>query len=181
MHMRPESCCRQHRRRCRRVLRSQSVRREPKLSRRMRHLPRNRTKNRSRTRNSAKNVKSMALHGRSTCDLRVVRKDSSQRDQCLVRREETSGLPGKCMNLRVRGSVFICLVVTKYNLHSSAIAEYHLTKDIRTPTRIFEKALETFSDEVDLVAHYLGFLLSINDENSELVIKYGYLSSPDTS
>ncbi|KAI0002909.1 hypothetical protein BJV74DRAFT_814041 [Russula compacta] len=49
---------------------------------------------------------------------------------------------------------------------SAAIAEYHLTKDVRTPTRIFEKALETFSDEVDLVAHYLGFLLSINDENN---------------
>ncbi|KAH9963267.1 hypothetical protein BC827DRAFT_1194505 [Russula dissimulans] len=49
---------------------------------------------------------------------------------------------------------------------SAAIAEYHLTKDVRTPTRIFEKALETFSDEVDLIAHYLGFLLSINDENN---------------
>lgn len=57
-----------------------------------------------------------------------------------------------------------------YNIDSSAIAEYHLTKDIRTPARIFEKALETFSDEVDLVAHYLGFLLSINDENSEQLV-----------
>lgn len=85
------------------------------------------------------------------------------------------------MNLQVCGSVLKHLLVTNYNPHSSAIAEYHLTKDIRTPTRIFEKALETFSDEVDLVAHYLGFLLSINDENSELVVEYGYLSSPDTS
>jgi len=58
-----------------------------------------------------------------------------------------------------------------YNLDSPAIAEYHLTKDVRTPTRIFEKALETFNDEVDLVAHYLGFLLSINDENSEFVVE----------
>ena len=57
------------------------------------------------------------------------------------------------------------------NVDSSAIAEYHLTKDVRTPTRIFEKAIETFSDEVDLVAHYLGFLLSINDENSELLVE----------
>jgi cleavage stimulation factor subunit 3 len=56
-----------------------------------------------------------------------------------------------------------------YYLDTPAIAEYHLTKDVRTPTRIFEKALETFNDEVDLVAHYLGFLLSINDENSESV------------
>src|SRR5260221_8560115 len=123
IHMKPELCYRQHRRRCRRVLRSQSVRREPKLSRRMRHLPRNRTKNRFRTRNSAKNAKSMASHGQSTCDLRVVRKDSSQREQCLVRPEETSGHPGKCMNLQVCGSVFMRLLVTKYNLHSSAIAE----------------------------------------------------------
>lgn len=178
--MKPE-LCQQHRRRCRRVLRSQLVRREPKLSQQMRHLPRNRTKNRFRTGNSAKNAKSMASHGQSTCDLRVVRKDSSQREQCLDRPEETSGHPGKCMNLQVCGSVFVRLLVTKHNLHSSAIAEYHLTKDVRTPTRIFEKALETFSDEVDLVAHYLGFLLSINDENSELVVDYGYLASPDTS
>lgn len=70
--------------------------------------------------------------------------------------------------------VFRHLVVTKSNDDSSAIAEYHLTKDVRTPTRIFEKALETFSDEVDLVAHYLGFLLSINDENSELLVEQGH-------
>jgi cleavage stimulation factor subunit 3 len=62
------------------------------------------------------------------------------------------------------------------NTRCSAIAEYHLTKDVRTPTRIFEKALETFSDEVDLIAHYLGFLLSINDENSELRVEVGYRS-----
>lgn len=73
------------------------------------------------------------------------------------------------MNLQVRHLVFTSLVI-KYNVNSSAIAEYHLTKDTRTPARIFEKALETFSDEIDLVAHYLGFLLSINDENSELLV-----------
>jgi cleavage stimulation factor subunit 3 len=68
-------------------------------------------------------------------------------------------------------------LVKKFNVDFSAIAEYHLTKDIRTPARIFEKALETFSDEVDLVAHYLGFLLSINDENSELLVDEYHRSS----
>ncbi len=71
------------------------------------------------------------------------------------------------MSLQVRHFAWISFEITKYNVEFLAIAEYHLTKDIRTPARIFEKALETFSDEVDLVAHYLGFLLSINDENSE--------------
>jgi hypothetical protein len=75
------------------------------------------------------------------------------------------------MSLQVRYFARTSLVVTKYDVDSSAIAEYHLTKDVRTPTRIFEKALETFNDEVDLVAHYLGFLLSINDENSELLVE----------
>ena len=74
------------------------------------------------------------------------------------------------MNLQVCHFSCIHPLVIKYNVDVSAIAEYHLTKDVRTPTRIFEKALEAFSDEVDLVAHYLGFLLSINDENSELLV-----------
>jgi len=68
--------------------------------------------------------------------------------------------------------MFSCIPVEENHINESpAIAEYHLTKDVRTPTRIFEKALETFSDEVDLIAHYLGFLLSVNDENSESVAK----------
>jgi len=44
--------------------------------------------------------------------------------------------------------------------------EYHCTKDMGIASRIFEKGLEIFSDEVDFVSHYLGFLLSVNDENS---------------
>lgn len=59
-----------------------------------------------------KNAKNMALRGRSTCVLRAVRKDSSQREQYLVRQEETSGHPGKFMNLQVRGSTLILLVAS---------------------------------------------------------------------
>ena len=45
--------------------------------------------------------------------------------------------------------------------------EYHCgNKDIQVASRIFEKGMETFGDEVEFVLRYLGFLISINDENS---------------
>jgi len=176
MRMRPELCHLQRRRRLQRVVQKHLVRREPKLFRRMRHLQRRRMKSHLRTRNSPKNAKSMALRGQSTCASRAAQKDSSQRGEYLPRQDEISGHPGKFMNLQACGFVFMHLVVITCDVHSSAIAEYHLTKDVRTPTRIFEKALETFIDEVDLVAHYLGFLLSINDENSELRVEVSHQS-----
>ncbi|KAA1478447.1 Suf-domain-containing protein [Dentipellis sp. KUC8613] len=49
---------------------------------------------------------------------------------------------------------------------SAALMEYHCTKDMGVASRIFEKGLEAFGDEVDFVSHYLGFLLSVNDENN---------------
>lgn len=46
--------------------------------------------------------------------------------------------------------------------------EYHCgNKDVQVASRIFEKGMETFGEEVDFVLRYLGFLISINDENSE--------------
>lgn len=102
MRTRPESCRLQRRRRCQRALRRYLVRREPKLSLRMRHFRRRRTKGHSRAKNSPKNAKSMALRGQCTCVLRAVRKGLSQREQYLPRQEETSGHPGKFMNLQVR-------------------------------------------------------------------------------
>lgn len=55
--------------------------------------------------------------------------------------------------------------------------EYHQNPDkdpqstngnIQLPCRIFEKGLELFSDETEYVLRYLGFLIAINDEASEL-------------
>ena len=44
--------------------------------------------------------------------------------------------------------------------------EYHCFDDKAVASRIFEKGLDYFSDEVDYVCRYLGFLISINDGNS---------------
>jgi cleavage stimulation factor subunit 3 len=51
---------------------------------------------------------------------------------------------------------------------SSALMEYHCNKDGGTgvASRIFEKGLETYGDEIEFVLRYLGFLISVNDENS---------------
>ncbi|KAI0333418.1 Suf-domain-containing protein [Cubamyces sp. BRFM 1775] len=50
---------------------------------------------------------------------------------------------------------------------AAALMEYHCgNKDIQVASRIFEKGMETFGDEVEFVLRYLGFLISINDENN---------------
>ena len=48
----------------------------------------------------------------------------------------------------------------------AALMEYHVTKATGVASRIFEKGLEIFGDEVDYVLRYLGFLISVNDNNS---------------
>jgi cleavage stimulation factor subunit 3 len=45
--------------------------------------------------------------------------------------------------------------------------EYHCSNEKSVSSRIFEKGLDLFSGEVDFVLRYLGFLISINDENSK--------------
>jgi cleavage stimulation factor subunit 3 len=49
---------------------------------------------------------------------------------------------------------------------AAALTEYHCTKKMDVAGRIFEKGLELFGDEVEFVLRYLGFLISVNDENS---------------
>ncbi|KAG1741373.1 hypothetical protein EDB19DRAFT_1705866, partial [Suillus lakei] len=51
---------------------------------------------------------------------------------------------------------------------SPALMEYHCNKDGGTgvASRIFEKGLETYGDEIEFVLIYLGFLISVNDENN---------------
>ncbi|KAL9712323.1 mRNA 3'-end-processing protein rna14 [Leucoagaricus gongylophorus] len=49
---------------------------------------------------------------------------------------------------------------------AAALMEYHCSNEKNVASRIFEKGLEIFSNEVDFVLRYLGFLISINDENN---------------
>ena len=49
-----------------------------------------------------------------------------------------------------------------------ALMEYHCgNKDVTVASRIFERGMELFGDQLEYVLHYLNFLISINDENSE--------------
>ncbi|KAJ6615526.1 hypothetical protein B0H10DRAFT_2040864 [Mycena sp. CBHHK59/15] len=50
---------------------------------------------------------------------------------------------------------------------AAAIREYHCDSDGRAvATRIFETGMRNFGTDVDFVLRYLGFLLSVNDENN---------------
>ncbi|TBU57853.1 Suf-domain-containing protein [Dichomitus squalens] len=57
---------------------------------------------------------------------------------------------------------------TPWEVHEAeALMEYHCgNKDIPLASRIFEKAMELYGDEVEFVLRYLGFLISVNDENN---------------
>jgi cleavage stimulation factor subunit 3 len=57
--------------------------------------------------------------------------------------------------------------------------EYHCNKDggMGVASRIFEKGLESFGDEVEFVLRYLGFLISVNDDNSTWLCFYGLQSA----
>jgi cleavage stimulation factor subunit 3 len=48
--------------------------------------------------------------------------------------------------------------------------EYHVSKATDVASRIFEKGMETFGEEIDYVLRYLGFLISVNDNNSEPLV-----------
>ncbi|KAH9483272.1 mRNA 3'-end-processing protein RNA14 [Psilocybe cubensis] len=49
---------------------------------------------------------------------------------------------------------------------AAALTEYHCSDDKGVASRIFEKGMESFGDEIDFVLRYLGFLISINDKNN---------------
>ncbi|OCH93262.1 Suf-domain-containing protein [Obba rivulosa] len=49
---------------------------------------------------------------------------------------------------------------------AAALMEYHCGKNVEIASRIFERGLENFSDEIDFVMRYLGFLISVNDDNN---------------
>lgn len=48
--------------------------------------------------------------------------------------------------------------------------EYHVCNSKPVAVRIFEKGLELFADEVEFVLRYLGFLISLNDDQSAHII-----------
>ena len=45
--------------------------------------------------------------------------------------------------------------------------EYHCSEEKSVPSQIFKKGMDLFGDEIEYVSRYLGFLISINDENSK--------------
>ncbi|KAF9474614.1 Suf-domain-containing protein [Pholiota conissans] len=49
---------------------------------------------------------------------------------------------------------------------ASALMEYHCSDDKAVASRIFEKGLDVYGDEIEYVLRYLGFLISINDNNN---------------
>lgn len=57
-----------------------------------------------------------------------------------------------------------------------ALMEYHCSDDKTVASRIFEKGLDLFGDEIDFVLRYLGFLISINDANSKLNVCHENIS-----
>ncbi|KAF8631737.1 hypothetical protein AX15_002220 [Amanita polypyramis BW_CC] len=49
---------------------------------------------------------------------------------------------------------------------AAALMEYHCSDDKMVASRIFEKGLDLFGEEIEFVLRYLGFLISINDANN---------------
>ena len=54
----------------------------------------------------------------------------------------------------------------EYHCGSKDVTVASGSKDVTVASRIFEKAMELYSDEVEFVLRYLGFLISINDDSS---------------
>ncbi|KAF8650367.1 hypothetical protein AX16_005263 [Volvariella volvacea WC 439] len=49
---------------------------------------------------------------------------------------------------------------------AAALMEYHCSDDKSVASRIFEKGLDSFGDEIEFVLRYLGFLISVNDQKN---------------
>lgn len=103
----------------------------------------------------------------STCDLDGGRRVLSHLVVFLERRGRIVGRLGRSMKLRVSQSfLFHCHLIHVGFVSSLALMEYHCSDDKSVASRIFEKGLDLFGDEVEFVLRYLGFLISVNDENS---------------
>jgi hypothetical protein len=77
----------------------------------------------------------------------------------------------KCMKLGVCVFFFLSILHPLGNnlfFIFLALMKYHCSDERTVPSRIFERGLNFFSDEVDYVLRYLSFLVtSIDDENSK--------------
>lgn len=66
------------------------------------------------------------------------------------------------------GECFKSYVCSMYLLFL-ALLEYHGTKETKVASRIFQLGQKMFGDDVEYISHYLGFLISINDDMSTLL------------
>ena len=62
-----------------------------------------------------------------------------------------------------------------YTLSYAALMEYHCSNDKSVASRIFEKGLDTFGEEIEYVLRYLSFLISINDAMSTFIFDFQFL------
>ena len=74
---------------------------------------------------------------------------------------EAAGMSCPPLSLRVVSGFFLTVFFSVL-----ALMEYHRSDGKVVASRIFERGLDVFGDEIEYVVRYLGFLISINDENS---------------
>ncbi|KAF9530907.1 hypothetical protein CPB83DRAFT_919848 [Crepidotus variabilis] len=60
---------------------------------------------------------------------------------------------------------------------AAALMEYHSSDDKTVASRVFEKGMEIYGYEIEFVQRYLGFLISINDENNARALFERVISS----
>ena len=60
--------------------------------------------------------------------------------------------------------------ITWQVFEASAMLELHWNKEPKIATNIFEVGMKRFSEDVGFVVRYLDFLITINDDGSELAI-----------
>ena len=79
----------------------------------------------------------------------------------------TAGRPRGVTRLQVREKTMKPSCWQKF---PTALIESHCNKDgeLGVASCIFEKGLESFGDKAEFVLRYLGFLISVNDDNSKL-------------
>jgi cleavage stimulation factor subunit 3 len=106
----------------------------------------------------------MAWFGSCICDSDDGQRDSNRfLERYLAEQGRTVGLLGKSTKQPVRQTDTFRNLVEHFIVE---LVEYHCTKSMDVASRIFEKGLQFFGEEIEYVLRYLGFLISVNDENS---------------
>lgn len=81
---------------------------------------------------------------------------------------------GQFLDLQSFSILLTFFLPPPFNLHSTALMEYHTSDDKAVPGRIFEKGLETHAGEIQYVERYLGYLISVNDHNSQCLMFHSF-------